>query len=46
MDVIWGKAFFYGIDSAGILPVALVKNRRISATKRHEDLPQFVNSGP
>ena len=46
MDVIKGKALFFAIESAGILSAALVKNWRISAAKRHEDLPQFVKSGP
>jgi len=46
MDVVKGKALFFAIESAGVLSVALVENRRISATKRHGDLPQFVKSGP
>ena len=46
MDGIRGKAFFFRIDGAGLLSSVLVKNRQICVAKRHEDLPQLVNSGP
>ena len=41
MDVICGKVFFFGIDSAGILSLVSAKNQRIRAV----NLPQSVNSG-